>query len=52
MALAQVADNNDQIPKEVNEKYFRPILNAGKIMGSVVSDIMDYNTILGKTFNL
>mgnify|MGYP001808190699 CR=1 FL=1 len=40
------------MPKAVSEKYFLPILHCGRIMHSLISDIMDYNLILNKQFNL
>ncbi|CAD8109772.1 unnamed protein product [Paramecium primaurelia] len=52
LALAQVAQCHENVPKIVSEKYFLPILHCGRIMHSLISDIMDYNLILSKQFNV
>ncbi|CAD8205135.1 unnamed protein product [Paramecium pentaurelia] len=52
LALAQVAQCHENVPKAVSEKYFLPILHCGRIMHSLISDIMDYNLILSKQFNV
>ncbi|CAK63833.1 unnamed protein product (macronuclear) [Paramecium tetraurelia] len=52
LALAQVAQCHENVPKTVSEKYFLPILHCGRIMHSLISDIMDYNLILSKQFNV
>ncbi|CAD8089112.1 unnamed protein product [Paramecium sonneborni] len=52
LALAQVAECHKQVPKCIKEQYFKPILANGRVMHSMVLDMMDYNSILGKTFSL
>ncbi|CAD8092885.1 unnamed protein product [Paramecium sonneborni] len=52
LALAQVAECHKQVPKYIQEQFFKPILANGKVMHSMVLDMMDYNSILGKTFSL
>ncbi|CAK85537.1 unnamed protein product (macronuclear) [Paramecium tetraurelia] len=52
LALAQVAECHNQVPKYIQEQFFKPILANGKVMHSMVLDMMDYNSILGKTFSL
>ncbi|CAD8213959.1 unnamed protein product [Paramecium octaurelia] len=52
LALAQVAECHEDVPQNVQEQFFKPILVNGKVMHSMVLDMMDYNSILGKTFSL
>lgn len=61
LALAQVAEEHEKIEKEVQSQFFKPIAESCKEIGSVVvgkkmhaiiSDMIDFNQILGKSFNL
>ncbi|CAD8170731.1 unnamed protein product [Paramecium octaurelia] len=52
LALAQVAECHEEVPQNIKEQFFKPILVNGKVMHSMVLDMMDYNSILGKTFSL
>ncbi|CAD8083208.1 unnamed protein product [Paramecium sonneborni] len=52
LALAQVAECHEDVPQNIQEQFFKPILVNGKVMHSMVLDMMDYNSILGKTFSL
>ncbi|CAD8077187.1 unnamed protein product [Paramecium primaurelia] len=52
LALAQVAECHEEVPPNIKEQFFKPILVNGKVMHSMVLDMMDYNSILGKTFSL
>ncbi|CAD8085685.1 unnamed protein product [Paramecium sonneborni] len=52
LALAQVAECHEEVPQNIQEQFFKPILVNGKVMHSMVLDMMDYNSILGKTFSL
>ena len=43
LTLAQLATEDNAIPRDLVDKFFRPILYSGKVMHSTVSDMIDYN---------
>eukprot|EP00825_Cyclidium_porcatum_P004267 TRINITY_DN11988_c0_g2_i1.p1 TRINITY_DN11988_c0_g2~~TRINITY_DN11988_c0_g2_i1.p1 ORF type:complete len:429 (+),score=56.23 TRINITY_DN11988_c0_g2_i1:168-1454(+) len=52
MTITQAGMLNQNIQKQIKYEFLEPILKSSKIILSLVNDMRDYNSLLGKTFFL